>query len=60
MLKVIVLNHFKNPKKIADALGISPAAVSQWGDVIPEKNAYKLQAITNGELKVDTKLYMNK
>ena len=36
---------------------ISPAAVSQWGEIIPEKNAYRLQEFTNGKLKVDSSLY---
>ncbi|KFA58930.1 hypothetical protein A9G48_00545 [Gilliamella sp. wkB18] len=57
MLKKIVINYFKSPKKVADALMISPAAVSQWGEIIPEKNAYRLQEFTNGKLKVDSSLY---
>ena len=57
MYKKTVLDHYKSPKKISDVLMISPAAVSQWGEVIPEKNAYRLQEITNGELKVDSSLY---
>lgn len=57
MFKKTVLKYYKYPKKIADALMISPAAVSQWGEVIPEKNAYRLQEITNGELKVDSAIY---
>lgn len=57
MFKKTVIKYYKHPKKIADALMISPAAVSQWGEVIPEKNAYRLQEITNGELKVDSAIY---
>jgi transcriptional repressor of cell division inhibition gene dicB len=57
MLKKIVINYFKSPKKVADALMISPAAVSQWREIIPEKNAYRIQELTKGELKVDPKLY---
>lgn len=57
MLKKTVLTYFKSPKKIADILMISPAAVSQWGKIIPEKNAYRLQEFTNGKLKVDSSLY---
>ena len=60
MLKKTVLNYFKTPKKIADILMISPAAVSQWGEIIPEKNAYRLQEFTNGELMVDRDLYQKK
>lgn len=57
MLKKTALDYFKKPKKIAEILMLSPAAVSQWGDVIPEKNAYRLQEITDGELKVDKSVY---
>ncbi|HDR1207050.1 TPA: hypothetical protein QB282_000678 [Pasteurella multocida] len=43
--------------EVAKVLRISVAAISQWGDVIPEKNAYRLQAITNNQLEVDERLY---
>jgi predicted transcriptional regulator len=45
-------------KKIADLLGITHSAISQWGDVVPEGNAYKLQALTNKKLKVDPACYI--
>lgn len=60
MLKKTVLKHFKSPKKIADILMISPSAVSQWGAIIPEKNAYRLQELTRGVLKVDRKMYLRR
>lgn len=59
MLKKTVLDYFKHKKKIASVLKLSPSAVSQWGQIIPEKNAYRIQDLTNGELKVDPKLYRN-
>lgn len=42
-------------KKLSEALGVSPSAVSHWveADEIPEGQQYKLQAITKGKLKVD-------
>lgn len=43
--------------RIATALGITVGAISQWGDVVPEGQAYKLQSITNGELQVRPELY---
>lgn len=43
--------------RIARALGLTSGAVSQWGDVVPEKQAYRLEDITNGSLKVDKTLY---
>lgn len=57
MYKKDVLVHFEKMNEVAKVLGISVAAVSQWGDIIPEKNAYRLQAITNQALKVDESLY---
>jgi transcriptional repressor of cell division inhibition gene dicB len=60
MFKNIVLNYFNGVTPLAKSLGISKGAISQWGDIIPEKNAYRIQEITNGALKVDTKLYRNK
>jgi regulatory protein cro len=59
MLKKDVIKHFGTLEKVAIALGISVSAVSQWGDVIPEKNAYRLQEMTDGELSVQHSLYRN-
>ena len=57
MLKNNVIAHFGKLENVAKALSISVAAVSQWKDVTPEKNAYRLQEITNGKLKTDPELY---
>lgn len=57
MKKNDVIKHFGTLEKVAVALGISVSAVSQWGEVIPEKNAYRLQEITGGKLKVKHSLY---
>jgi DNA-binding transcriptional regulator YdaS (Cro superfamily) len=47
--------HFGNRRKLAEALGITTQAVSQWvrRGRIPEGIAYKLESITNGALKVN-------
>lgn len=60
MKKDDVIEHFGTLEKVATVLGISVSAVSQWGDIIPEKNAYRLQEITEGKLKVKHSLYRNK
>lgn len=58
MLKRKALKHFGgNGAELARALGISRKAVSDWGDIIPEGSAYKLQVITRGKLRVDPSLY---
>ncbi|AGI32179.1 TPA: Cro/Cl family transcriptional regulator [Mannheimia haemolytica] len=60
MKKDDVLEHFGTLEKVAATLGISVSAVSQWGEIIPEKNAYRLQEITAGKLKVKHSLYRNR
>ncbi|PSW14761.1 hypothetical protein C9I98_21485 [Photobacterium sanctipauli] len=57
MLKSDVIKYFKKRINIAEALGISPGSISQWSDVIPEKQALKLEYLTNGRLKYDSSLY---
>jgi DNA-binding transcriptional regulator YdaS (Cro superfamily) len=47
-----VIEYFGGVKKVADALEIWPQAVYQWGDIVPEKTAYKIETITNGVLRV--------
>ncbi|EPY0765649.1 Cro/CI family transcriptional regulator [Escherichia coli] len=42
---------------LAKALGISDAAVSQWKEVIPEKDAYRLEVVTAGALKYQESAY---
>ena len=44
-------------KKDVKALGISDAAVSQWKEVIPEKDAYRLEVVTAGALKYQESAY---
>ncbi|MDY0667416.1 Cro/CI family transcriptional regulator [Pasteurella multocida] len=60
MLKTDVINYFGKLENVAKALSISVSAISQWNEVIPEKNAYKLQDITKGKLKVNRDLYQKK
>lgn len=57
MLKVDVIAHFKTVAELARALEITTQAVSDWGDLIPEGKAYKLQVLTGGVLRVDPSLY---
>ena len=52
--------HFGNRRKLAEALGITSQAVSQWAKrgQIPEGMAYKLQVVTGGALKVNPSDYV--
>lgn len=54
MKKIDVVKHFGTQQAVADALGIEQAAVSQWGEKIPQLRAYQIERITNGALKVET------
>ena len=62
MRKNDVLKHFDPEdgtlQSTADALGITKSAVSQWGDIIPEGMAYKIQVMTAGRLCVDPADYL--
>lgn len=57
MLKSTVKRHFESLEAIAQALGITRSAVSQWPEVVPEGAAYKLQFITGGKLQVVQSMY---
>lgn len=57
MYKKTVIDYFGTQRSVAKALGISDAAVSQWKDIIPEKDAYRLEIVTAGALKYDDAAY---
>lgn len=57
MLKLDVVMHFQTQREVARALGITEQAVSSWGEVIPEKNALRLQQITRGKLAYNECMY---
>lgn len=57
MLKIDVISYFGGIIGIARVLGISHSAVCQWTDVIPEKNALRLNQLTDGKLAYDESLY---
>lgn len=44
-------DYFGSKKKLADALGISPSAVSMWGEDVPELRQYQIERITKGRVK---------
>lgn len=51
------LDHFQTKAAITRALGISSAAVAQWGEVVPLESATALEIVTRGQLRVDRSLY---
>ena len=52
MLTKDAVAYFKGKSKLAAVLKISPAAVSQWGDEVPQLRQYQLQALSGGVLKI--------
>lgn len=57
MLKQFVLDHFGSQTALSDFLKISNSSISQWNDVIPEKQALRIEKLTNGALKYDPSFY---
>lgn len=57
MLKEKVVKHYGSQRAVSAALGVSDSAVSQWGEVIPERVALKLSRITGGVLAYDSSFY---
>jgi hypothetical protein len=58
MRKAAVIAHFDNsPVAVARALGITRSAVNQWPKLIPLKSALRLQAVTQGALRVSMDAY---
>ena len=53
MKKVDAVAYFGNESKLARALGITKGAVNQWGEIIPELRAVKLDTITKRKLKYE-------
>ena len=51
--KADVINYFGSAAELARKLNISEAAVSQWGNTIPQGRAYHIEVVTGGELKAD-------
>lgn len=50
MLTKDAVSFFNGKSKLAAALGVSPAAISQWGEVVPHLRQFQLQALSGGTL----------
>jgi DNA-binding transcriptional regulator YdaS (Cro superfamily) len=51
------IQHFGTGAALAGALGISRAAVSQWGELVPLATAARLEKLTDGRLVLDIDAY---
>ncbi|MGR3892981.1 Cro/CI family transcriptional regulator [Pseudomonas sp. 1176_21] len=50
-----VAKFFGSKKKLAEALGIQPSAVTMWGDTVPESRQYQIQVLSQGQFRADRK-----
>lgn len=57
MFKKDAVNFFGSKSKLAKAAGVAASSVSVWGDLVPEKNAMRLQIASNGALRYDPQVY---
>ncbi|MCA3065447.1 MAG: helix-turn-helix domain-containing protein [Rhodocyclaceae bacterium] len=45
------ISHFGTKAALADALGIKPPSIYDWGDEVPIGRQFQLELITEGALK---------
>lgn len=57
MFKQDAIKFFGTKTAIAKTLGIAQSSVSVWGELVPEKNAMKLQIASGGVLQYDPAAY---
>ncbi|ECD3769692.1 transcriptional regulator [Salmonella enterica subsp. enterica] len=57
MFKLDAINFYGTRANVAKAAGVDPSAVSQWGELVPEGRAMRLQEASGGELHYDPKVY---
>ena len=39
------IQHFKNASRVAEEIGITPQAINQWGEYIPDPSVGKIMAV---------------
>ena len=57
MEKQKVIEYYGSVAQVADILGLTRQAIYTWPDPIPEKNAARLERITEGALIYDWQTY---
>lgn len=57
MNTIDAIHYFGTASALAAAVGISKAAVSQWGDIVPLATAARIEKLTNGKLRLDVAHY---
>ena len=56
MKKTDVITYFGSQSKTAKALRISQAAVHQWPETLTDRIAWRVELVTNGQLKTQETL----
>jgi DNA-binding transcriptional regulator YdaS (Cro superfamily) len=51
------IQHYGTRAEVARVLGLTPSAVSQWGEVVPELSAWRLWLASGGRLALDPRVY---
>lgn len=51
------IKYFGSAARLAEALGISRPAVSQWGAVVPLGSAALIEKLTAGDVSIDPACY---
>lgn len=57
MFKKDAIKFFGNGVKTAKAAGVTSAAVSAWGDIVPQGRAERLSRASGGALVYDSDFY---
>jgi hypothetical protein len=51
------IKFFGSKSKLAKAAGVAASSVSVWGDLVPERNAMRLQIASDSVLQYDPEIY---
>ena len=57
MKKQEAIAYFGTQQALADAIGVSSAAVTQWGENVPPLRQLQLQQLTLGKLKASEDVF---
>jgi|GEM_PF-429906 hypothetical protein len=49
-----VAEFFGSKKKLADSLGISPSAVTMWGEFVPASRQFQIQILSRGKFTAES------
>lgn len=53
MLTADAISHFGGVGKLSEALGVSRAAIYQWGEFVPKGRQFEIEILSEGALKAN-------